>query len=178
MLLSLLISPVLGFGLAMAAFWLLKKVVHDENLYEPPEGETPPVWWMRGILVFTCTAVSFAHGTNDGQKSIGLIMLTIIGLFPMSYALNTDMTAAQLHGIAGDMGKAAELIGRHGDDRRELGVAAARDIGQRFGAASSGAAIPDTERPALRNDMNLVLAELKRAGEAPGLDAADKKEAH
>ncbi len=49
---------------------------------------------MRGVLIFTCTAVSFAHGTNDGQKSIGLIMLTIIGLFPCTYALNADMTGA------------------------------------------------------------------------------------
>ena len=177
-LLSLLVSPVLGFGLAMAAFWLLKRTVHDDNLYEPPEGEKPPVWWMRGVLILTCTAVSFAHGTNDGQKSIGLIMLTIIGLFPMSYALNADMTAAQLHGIAGDMGKAAELIGRHGDDRKQLGADAARDIGRRFGDASSGSAIPEAERPALRNDMNLVLTELKRAGEAPGTDEADKKDAH
>ncbi len=177
-LLSLLVSPVLGFGLAMAAFWLLKKVVHDKALYEPPKGETPPVWWMRGILIFTCTAVSFAHGTNDGQKSIGLIMLTIIGLFPMSYALNTEMTGAQLHGIAGDMGTAAALIGRYGDDQRALGVAAAGDIGQRFGAAPTGSAIPEAERPSLRNDMNLVLTELKRSGEAPGIDAADKTRAH
>ncbi len=57
--------------------------------YEPA-GEKPPVWWMRAILIFTCTGVSFAHGTNDGQKSIGMIMLTIIGLFPATYALNPE----------------------------------------------------------------------------------------
>ena len=176
-LLSLLISPVLGFGLAAAAFWLLKRTVHDEHLYHPPEGEKPPVPWMRGVLVFTCTAVSFAHGTNDGQKSIGLIMLTIIGLFPTSYAVNADMTPAEVHRIAGDMGRAAELIGRYGGDRRELGVAAARDIGRRFGDASSGSAIPPQERPALRNDMNLVVAELKGVTEAKGIDEADKKRA-
>ena len=51
---------------------------------------SPPVWWMRGVLILTCTGVSFAHGTNDGQKSIGLIMLTIIGLFPAVFALNPE----------------------------------------------------------------------------------------
>ena len=176
-LLSLLVSPILGFGLAMAAFWLLKTTVHDQHLYEPPKEEKPPVWWMRGILILTCTGVSFAHGTNDGQKSIGLIMLTIIGLFPATYALNTDMTADQLHRIADDMPQAAALIDRYGDDRKALGVAAATSIGEGFGKVTSGSAIPQAERPARRNDMNLVLAELKTAGEAPGIAAADKKQA-
>ena len=176
-LLSLLISPVLGFGLAMAGFWLLKRIVHDENLYKPPEREEPPVWWMRGILIFTCTAVSFAHGTNDGQKSIGLIMLTIIGLFPMSYALNTAMTGDQVHRIAGDMGQAESLIRRYGNDEKDLGAAAAHAIGESFDRAGSGSEIPDVQRPALRNDMNLVLTELKAAGEAKGIGEADKKAA-
>jgi inorganic phosphate transporter, PiT family len=78
---SLLFSPIIGFVLAFIIFRLLKLVVHDKRLYEPPEGDKPPVWWMRALLVLTCTGVSFAHGTNDGQKSIGLIMLVIIGLF-------------------------------------------------------------------------------------------------
>src|SRR6201996_8618819 len=79
-LLSLRISPVLGFVLAMILFKLLQTIIKDRHLYEPPEGDKPPIWWMRALLVLTCTGVSFAHGTNDGQKSIGLIMLTIIGL--------------------------------------------------------------------------------------------------
>ena len=176
-LLSLLVSPILGFGLAMAAFWLLKRTVHDQHLYEPPKEEKPPVWWMRGILILTCTGVSFAHGTNDGQKSIGLIMLTIIGLFPASYALNTAMTGDELHRIAGDMPVAADLIGRYGDDRKQLGVTAAEAIGAGFGRVAAGTALPEPERPALRNDMNLVLAELKTAGEAKGIAPADKARA-
>ena len=176
-LLSLLVSPVLGFGLAMAGFWLLQRLVHDRHLYEPPQGDGPPVWWMRGLLVLTCTGVSFAHGTNDGQKSIGLIMLTIIGLFPASYAINVAMTGDELHRIAGAMPTAADIITRYGDDRKQLGTVAAGAIAAGFGRAPSGEAVPASERPALRNDMNLVLAELKTAGEARGIPEADRARA-
>ncbi len=176
-LLSLLVSPVLGFGLALVAFWLLKRFVHDPHLYEPPKEGRPPVWWMRGILILTCTGVSFAHGTNDGQKSIGLIMLTIIGLFPATYALNTGMTGADLRQISTDMPRAASLIARYGDDRKQLGVAAAEAIGDQFGRANTGDEIPATERPALRNDLNLVVAELKTAGEAKAIAPDEKKDA-
>ena len=176
-LLSLLVSPVLGFGLAMAVFWVLKRTVKDQHLYRPSEGEEPPVWWMRAILIFTCTAVSFAHGTNDGQKSIGLIMLTIIGLFPVTYALNIEMTGGQVRRIADDMGPAATLIARYGNDQRELGATAARDIGEAFAAAKAGADLPPARRPALRNDTNLVLTELKVAGEAKDATEDDRKQA-
>ena len=94
---SLLVSPILGFVGALVLFQLIKHLVHDKHLYEPPKEGKPPVWWMRAILILTCTGVSFAHGTNDGQKSIGLIMLTIIGLMPATYAINTAMTPTQLH---------------------------------------------------------------------------------
>jgi phosphate/sulfate permease len=85
---SLLISPMIGFGLAYLLLLLLKKVAPSQKLHEPPHGDTPPPWWVRAILIGTCTGVSFAHGSNDGQKGIGLIMLILIGLVPMHYALN------------------------------------------------------------------------------------------
>ena len=84
---ALAVSPLLGFVLAGALYYLCRRTLHDPHLYEPVT-EKPPIWWMRGILILTCSSVSFAHGTNDGQKSIGLIMLTIIGIFPATYALN------------------------------------------------------------------------------------------
>lgn len=85
---GLALSPLLGFALAGGLYFLARHVIRDRHLYEPPEDGQPPVWWIRGLLILTCTGVSFAHGTNDGQKSIGLILLAIIGLFPATYALN------------------------------------------------------------------------------------------
>lgn len=76
------LSPLLGFVLAGGLYLLARHMIRERHLYEPPEDGQPPVWWIRTLLILTCTGVSFAHGTNDGQKSIGLIMLAIIGLFP------------------------------------------------------------------------------------------------
>ena len=86
--LSLLISPLIGFALAAGLLILLKRLVKNPELYHPPDGDKPPPWWIRGILILTCTGVSFAHGSNDGQKGVGLIMLILIGLVPSHYALN------------------------------------------------------------------------------------------
>src|ERR1700731_2931995 len=98
---ALAISPLLGFLLAGALYLLCCKTIHDPHLYQPA-GEQPPVWWMRGVLVLTCSGVSFAHGTNDGQKSIGLIMLTIIGIFPATFGLNPQ-AASSLHELSAIM---------------------------------------------------------------------------
>src|SRR5271168_5191338 len=66
----------------------MKALVRNRSLYEEPKSDQPPPWWIRGLLVFTCTGVSFAHGGNDGQKGMGLIMLILIGAAPTAYALN------------------------------------------------------------------------------------------
>src|SRR3984957_8518963 len=78
---ALALSPLLGFVLAGGLFFLCRSTLHDKHLYEPVT-DKPPIWWVRGILFLACGGVCFAHGTNDGQKSVGLIMLTIIGIFP------------------------------------------------------------------------------------------------
>jgi inorganic phosphate transporter, PiT family len=85
---SLLMSPIFGFALAATLFLALKALVKDKRLYEAPEGTEPPPWWIRGMLILTCTGVSFFHGSNDGQKGMGLIMLILIGTVPTTYALN------------------------------------------------------------------------------------------
>src|SRR5215813_2897100 len=85
---SLLLSPLFGFAVAAALLLLLKFIVRNPELYTAPKGNQPPPWWIRGILIFTCTGVSFAHGSNDGQKGMGLIMLILIGTVPTTYALN------------------------------------------------------------------------------------------
>ncbi len=88
---SLLLSPLIGFGCAALLLLTLRALVKNRELYEEPKGTTPPPWWIRGLLILTCTGVSFAHGSNDGQKGMGLIMLILVGTVPMAYALNRAM---------------------------------------------------------------------------------------
>src|SRR5882724_11712340 len=92
---SLLLSPLVGFAVAGLLLSLMKAVVKNKKLYEAPEGTEPPPFWIRALLLLTCTGVSFAHGSNDGQKGMGLIMLILIGTVPTAYALNHAVTAKQ-----------------------------------------------------------------------------------
>jgi len=88
---SLLLSPLVGFAFAALLLLLLKALVKNRALYQEPRGSSSPPWWIRGILILTCGGVSFAHGSNDGQKGMGLIMLILIGTVPTAYALNRAM---------------------------------------------------------------------------------------
>ncbi len=85
---SLLLSPLFGFVMAGLLLLVLKFAVRNPALYAEPKGKEPPPLWIRGLLIATCTGVSFAHGSNDGQKGMGLIMLILIGVVPTAYALN------------------------------------------------------------------------------------------
>jgi len=88
---SLLLSPLIGFACAALLLLALRALVKQRELYEAPAGNTAPPFWIRALLVLTCTGVSFAHGSNDGQKGMGLIMLILVGTVPLSYALNRAM---------------------------------------------------------------------------------------
>jgi PiT family inorganic phosphate transporter len=92
---SLLISPVIGFCMAAILLLLAKALIKDRRLYEAPSGTEPPPFWIRGLLILTCTGVSFSHGSNDGQKGMGLIMLILVGTVPTAYALNHAVSPAQ-----------------------------------------------------------------------------------
>ncbi len=86
--LSLLISPVFGFLLAMGLMSFLQAVVKNKVIFkEPPAKKAPPIW-IRSILILTCTSVSFSHGSNDGQKGVGLIMIILIAIVPVRFALD------------------------------------------------------------------------------------------
>ena len=89
----LLVSPILGFGCAALLILVSKRAVKYPALYEAPKNNQPPPWPIRLLMVLTCTGVSFFHGSNDGQKGMGLIMLILIGTVPTAYALNHAVTA-------------------------------------------------------------------------------------
>ncbi len=97
--LSLLISPLLGFVLAGALLLVFKLFWRNPELHAPPHGDKPPPWSIRGLLVATCSGVSFAHGSNDGQKGVGLIMLILIGLVPAQFALDRGQSPKEFHAI-------------------------------------------------------------------------------
>lgn len=190
---ALALSPVLGFILSAAIYFGLSRTIRDKHLYEPA-GERSPVWWMRGILILTCTGVSFAHGTNDGQKSIGLIMLTIIGLFPAVFALN-PMAAQSLADLPNLVRKAQPLIEKFGDDRKEDALKAAKDLERykaetraptslaevlKLGQGQAGrlgvSSEPAKERSGVRDKIYQLIAQLKHVEEAKGAASDDKKQ--
>jgi PiT family inorganic phosphate transporter len=88
--LSLLFSPLFGFALAIFIMYLFKQFIKNDIIYKEPVPGTPPPMWIRAILATTCTLVSFFHGSNDGQKGIGLVMLILIVFLPQDYVLNKN----------------------------------------------------------------------------------------
>jgi inorganic phosphate transporter, PiT family len=95
---ALLLSPLFGFVLAFCLLFVVKAVLArlTPALFGEPKGDQPPPWWIRSILILTCTLVSFFHGSNDGQKGMGLIMLILIGTVPTAYALNRALPESQI----------------------------------------------------------------------------------
>jgi inorganic phosphate transporter, PiT family len=110
---SLLLSPVVGFICASLLLLLMKAVVKQKKLYEAPEGTQPPPFWIRGLLMLTCTGVSFFHGSNDGQKGMGLIMLILIGTVPTTYALNHAVTPRQTQDFIAVSQQAAQTLDKY-----------------------------------------------------------------
>ncbi len=97
---SLLLSPLFGFSLVIVLMFALrnltKKTSFGDSLFKEPKKNQPPPWPIRIILILTCTAVSGFHGSNDGQKGVGLIMLILIGIVPIHFALNTTTNPSTL----------------------------------------------------------------------------------
>jgi inorganic phosphate transporter, PiT family len=124
---SLLLSPIIGFVCAFMLLYLMKAVVKNRALYEAPVGTEPPPFWIRMLLVLTCTGVSFFHGSNDGQKGMGLIMLILVGTVPTAYALNHAITRQQSDDFIAVSQQAANVLSNYvspnaviGDEREEV----------------------------------------------------------
>jgi PiT family inorganic phosphate transporter len=118
---ALLFSPLFGFGLAAILLLVVKFLIPSKELFAEPKGDQPPPPWIRGILVLTCTLVSFFHGSNDGQKGMGLIMLILIGTVPTTYALNRAMPASQIEKFVANSQAASAIIGAKATGYNVLG---------------------------------------------------------
>ncbi|WP_230480574.1 inorganic phosphate transporter [Sphingomonas sp. Leaf21] len=179
---ALLFSPLIGFVSALMLLLVMKRFFRDKRLYREPQGDTPPPRGIRALLIFTCTAVSFAHGGNDGQKGMGLIMLILIGCAPTAYALNRTLPESAMPAFVRSAQVASAAYAAHGvggrpsiDQARAVVVAGvrakavdtpqvytglsvlSRDIGERIGNYGAFSRVPAAVVPNLRNDMYLVL---------------------
>ena len=107
---SLLISPIIGFVGSALLLLLMKALIKRPELHRPPEGNQPPPPWIRGLLTLTCTGVSFFHGSNDGQKGMGLVVLILVGVLPAQYALNPAAKKTDLQNIVSNSQQSAVLL--------------------------------------------------------------------
>jgi PiT family inorganic phosphate transporter len=92
---SLILSPLVGFSLAIVLMYILRQVVRSKIIFKEPNTNNPPPTWIRAILLLTCTGVSFSHGSNDGQKGVGLMMLVMIAVVPSYFAINQEADVNQ-----------------------------------------------------------------------------------
>ncbi len=197
---ALVISPLIGFGVAAALFIAMKLLIRNKALYQEPKDGVPPPPWIRALLIFTCTGVSFAHGSNDGQKGMGLIMLILIGTVPTAYALNRAVPAsytAEFHS-----GATAAYAALDGGSAPAMTAPAARqavttyianktyepattpalaelvkDIDRQVSEYGSLAKVPAAAVENVRNDMYLASEAIKRLSKdkAANLDDGKKK---
>jgi len=176
---ALLLSPLIGFACAALLLLIAKVLVPRRELYQAPVGSTPPPLWIRALLVLTCTGVSFAHGSNDGQKGMGLIMLILIGTVPTAYALNHAVSPGPAQEFVKSSHQAAAVLDAHvdrsaaiGDPREELtdylrtrqfrpGRLVAlrqliKDIGNELSMYQALANVPEDRVRNFRNDLYVV----------------------
>ena len=181
---SLGFSPIVGFVLSALLLLAAKVALPFPKLYRPPEGAAPPPHWIRGLLILTCTGVSFFHGSNDGQKGMGLIMLILIGTVPTAYALNHAIGADHVPVFEQASMRAEQALAKHGGDgtsadpRKDVTEAirdrtvtpqslpALRmliaDIAQQINDYGALARVPAEQTRNVRNDMYLVSEMLSR----------------
>ena len=166
---ALLISPIVGFVGAALVFFLFKLVARDPRLYKAPEGTAPPPFYIRCLLILTCTGVSYAHGSNDGQKGMGLIMLILVGTVPTAYALNHTVNASEVQTFAAVSTATAGALHRRYPAKAAIGC---RLVHVAAGAAASAVEQRQLPAEALQHHLRRlarvavaigVLARLQRA---------------
>lgn len=155
--LALLISPLIGFAAAAALLLIAKRQIPDPELYAPPpeDPNARPPLWIRATLITTCGGVSLAHGSNDGQKGMGLIMLVLIGLLPTGFALNLDQSTGALEAQAA-ASNLREIMVARGTAVHHAEIAELDSILVLLDGKTSLREVPMSERAALRSSISKI----------------------
>ncbi|RSK37631.1 inorganic phosphate transporter [Hymenobacter metallilatus] len=180
--LALLVSPLFGFSLTIILMFLLRRFVQNKTIFKEPHKRKPPPIWIRMILIATCTLVSYFHGSNDGQKGVGLIMLILIGIVPVHFALNSKLNPLDMREsltrVEQVMGKlnAAELSEA---DRKLLSEVRTQttNLDQIFAGKTDVKQLPEQARFEIRKSILLLYNRAKKltASEKLPLSSADRK---
>jgi phosphate/sulfate permease len=163
--LSLLISPLFGFSVTIVLMYLIrnvtKKTSYGDSLFKEPKKDKPPPTWIRAILIVTCTLVSFFHGSNDGQKGVGLVMLILIGIVPVYFALDHTFNPTKMHDPLIRIEQVIASIDPmtlSEPDRAKLTEARVlnKDLQEKFSNLTDIAAISKQDRFVVRKDIMLM----------------------
>jgi PiT family inorganic phosphate transporter len=163
---ALLVSPVVGFVMASLLFLLFKLLARDPRLYKAPEGTAPPPFYIRCLLILTCGGVSYFHGSNDGQKGMGLIMLILVGTVPTAYALNHTVSAKEVQTFAAVSTQVAGALSNYVDPTVTAG-----DPGPVLENFTSTKKYDPTVMLALQQEVNDIRNEATSYGSLGGVPA-------
>ncbi|MCY0994725.1 inorganic phosphate transporter [Nannocystis sp. ILAH1] len=172
---ALLLSPLIGFTLAALLLLAAKRLIRDPQLYRAPLGSRPPPPWIRGILIFTCTGVSFAHGSNDGQKGVGLVMLILMGIVPAGFAINLALSEPQMREASAAVVTIHDALGSAAtsapDVRAKLDEVEdeLQSLKATLGTAVRPEQVPAEQRFAVRRDVLLIDSTLKKLDQSGAL---------
>ena len=165
---ALLVSPLIGFFVAGALLLLAKVLIRYPALFkEPPEGQPPPLP-VRILLFLTCTGVSFAHGSNDGQKGMGLIMLILVGVLPGVYAVDLGLHGPAVASLQSSNRAVASIIDKR--QRAFIEPKQAFRSGVEIAGTSPRAAVESTLQRTESDDKNEVIISdyIKSTGKLDG----------
>ncbi len=167
---SLLVSPLFGFSVTIILMYLIRvatrKTETGDALFKEPKKNTPPPFWIRGILFLTCTLVSYFHGSNDGQKGVGLVMLVLIGIVPTYFAINNNLDTRQLPATLTQIEQVITTIDSttlSKEDRVKLHqvIGMTNQLQSKFALVNSAGSIPKEERFEVRTKIMIIDRNLK-----------------
>lgn len=173
---ALLLSPLLGFSLVIVIMFMIRRLVPSETkdqLFKEPKKNSPPPTWIRTILIATCSLVSFFHGSNDGQKGVGLVMLILIGIVPFQFAVKSDLNPQLLKGnISGIQQTIAALDSNQLTAINRARLARTRtelaELNQMVSNPTPDDKIPQAKRLDVRSDLLLITSNMNKIVEDEG----------
>ncbi|KAB0499990.1 inorganic phosphate transporter [Pseudomonas vancouverensis] len=198
---SLVFSPMAGFLVAALVLIGLKWWRPLSKMHKTPEqrrkidDKKHPPFWNRLVLVMSAMAMSFVHGSNDGQKGIGLIMLVLIGIVPAQFVLDLNSTTYQIERTRDATLHLSQFYQRNADTLGEflaLGKSVEGDLPEKFSCnpqqteptirallgtlkgVSDYHSLPSESRIEVRRYLLCLDDTAKKVSKLPGVDAREK----